>query len=104
MGNTGCLADVSKLNFFRTWVKARQENTELVCDVHQRLGIHVYKTGNAITGLQALSDVEANGRGAFAMTGEVILTNGDTIELYVSNEESTANVTVQGATIQLTAV
>ena len=68
----------------------------------QRLGAHVYINGIAVVGMEGFGDVEANGRQQVSVSGVLELKLDDYVECWVSNQESTANVTIQALTMTLT--
>lgn len=61
----------------------------------QRCGVQIYLNGSAITGAENRADVEANGRNNLSVSAVIEMGLDDYVEIWVSNEESTANVTVQ---------
>ena len=67
----------------------------------QRCGAQLYLNGAAITGSENQADVEANGRSMVTVSAVIEMGLDDFVEVFVSNEESTANVTVQQGTFTI---
>ena len=70
----------------------------------QQLGAQLLINGTDGVGSEARVDVEANGQGALSLHLVIELCLNDFVELYVTNEESTANVTVQQGTMSIQAL
>ena len=70
----------------------------------QRCGAQLYLNGAAITGAEVQADVEANGRSMVTVSAVIEMGLDDFVEVFVSNEESTANVTVQQGTMSIQAL
>ena len=67
----------------------------------QRCGAQLYLNGSAITGSENQADVEANGRSMVTVSAVIEMGLDDFVEIFVSNEESTANVTAQQGTFTI---
>ncbi len=70
----------------------------------QRLGAQLFLNGVIVQGAEAQADVDANGQSMVSVHAVLELCLNDFLELYVSNEESTANVTVQHGTMSIQAL
>ncbi len=70
----------------------------------QRLGAQLFINGVFASGSEVQVDVEANGQSTVSIHVVIELCLNDFVELYVTNEESTANVTVQQGTMSIQAL
>ena len=75
--------------------QATIQNTTLRC------AASIYVNGVAVTGAEVGCDVEAHGRGSVNVQAVVELGENDYVEVWVSNEEDTSNVTVQQGTLSV---